>query len=52
MANINSIEHEDSENEEASQEYSKEEKQQILYEYHDDPLGGHQGVTRIRLQHN
>ena len=37
-------------------EYSEEEKRQILYEYHDSPTGGHQGVTRtlnrIRLQHN
>jgi len=28
------------------QEYSKAEKQQILYEYHNAPFGGHQGVTR------
>jgi len=42
--------------EEKEREYSEEEKQQILREYHDAPLGGHQGVTRttnrIRLAHN
>jgi len=36
--------------------YSEEEKQQILYEYHNAPLGGHQGVSRtlnhIKLTHN
>ncbi|XP_011699787.1 PREDICTED: uncharacterized protein LOC105457055 [Wasmannia auropunctata] len=36
-------------------EYSEDEKRQILHEYHDAPLGGHQGVTRslnrIRLTH-
>jgi hypothetical protein len=44
------------EEEDAPREYSEEEKKQILYEYHDSPIGGHQGVTRtldrIRLQHN
>jgi len=42
--------------EEKEREYSETEKQQILREYHDAPLGGHQGVTRtlnrIRLTHN
>jgi len=37
-------------------EYSETEKQQILYEYHNAPLGGHQGVTgtlnRIKLTYN
>jgi len=41
---------------EKEREYSETEKQQILREYHDTPLGGHQGVTRtlnrIRLIHN
>jgi len=35
--------------------YSEEEKQQILYEYHDAPTGGHQGLertlNRIRMNH-
>ena len=37
-------------------QYSKEEKQQVLYEYHDSPIGGHQGVTRtlnkIKMTHD
>lgn len=37
-------------------EYTEEEKRQIMYEYHDAPVGGHQGVQRtikrIRLAHN
>jgi len=36
--------------------YTEEEKRQILYEYHDAPIGGHQGIERtlkrIRLNHN
>jgi len=36
--------------------YTEEEKKQILYEYHDTSIGGHQGVERIlkriRLNHN
>jgi hypothetical protein len=36
--------------------YTEEEKQQILYEYHDAPTGGQQGIERtirrIRLNHN
>jgi len=36
--------------------YTEDEKRQILYEYHDAPIGGHQGVARtlskIRLKHN
>jgi len=44
------------EEEEAPKEYSEEEKRQILYEYHDAPTGGHQGIartlSRIRLKHN
>ena len=36
--------------------YTEEEKRQIMYEYHDAPTGGHQGVertiNRIRLNHN
>jgi len=42
--------------EEKERKYSEEEKRQILREYHDAPLGGHQGVVRtlnrIRLIHN
>jgi transposase InsO family protein len=42
--------------EEMPKEYSEEDKLQILHEYHDLPVGGHQGVTRtlnrIRLTHN
>jgi len=41
--------------EEKERKYNEEEKRQILREYHDAPLGGHQGVTRtlnrIRLIH-
>jgi len=41
---------------EKEREYSETEKQQILREYHDASLEGHQGVTRtlnrIRLTHN
>jgi len=29
-------------------EYSEAEKQQILYEYHNTPLGRHQGITNIK----
>jgi len=36
--------------------YTEEEKKKILYEYHDAPTGGHQGIERtlkrIRLKHN
>ncbi|KAM0734141.1 Retrovirus-related Pol polyprotein from transposon 17.6 [Formica fusca] len=36
--------------------YSEEDKARILYEYHDTPLGGHQGIertiNRIRIKHN
>ncbi|KMQ86209.1 enzymatic polyprotein endonuclease reverse [Lasius niger] len=36
--------------------YTEEEKQQILYEYHDAPTGGHQRIERtirrIRLNHH
>ncbi len=36
--------------------YTEEEKKQILYEYHNAPIGGHQGIERtlkrIRLKHN
>jgi len=42
--------------EKPEKQYSEEEKQQILYEYHDAPTGGHQGVERtlkrIRLYHS
>ncbi|KAL6254128.1 hypothetical protein P5V15_014749 [Pogonomyrmex californicus] len=48
---INSIERDKEE-----REYSKEEKEQITYEYHNAPLGGHQDAThtinRIKLTHN
>lgn len=37
-------------------EYSNEEKRKLLHEYHDAPIGGHQGIKRtikrIRLTHN
>jgi len=50
------ISQKDEEKEEEVREYIEEEKRQILYEYHDVPVGGHQGVartiSRIRLQHN
>jgi len=49
-------EDEEEEAEEAPKEYTEEEKRQILYEYHDAPTGGHQGIartlSRIRLKHN
>lgn len=36
--------------------YTKEGKQRVLYEYHNAPLEGHQGIertlNRIRLEHN
>lgn len=36
--------------------YTEEEKRQILHEYHDAPIGGHQGVNRttarIKLKHH
>lgn len=44
---INSLDGEVESNKEApKREYTTEEKRQILYEFHDAPLGGHQGVTR------
>lgn len=33
------------EKQESPRKYSEEERQ-ILYEYHNSPIGGHQGVTR------
>ena len=52
-------EEEKEEEEESSDEkraYTEEEKRQILYEYHDAPIGGHQGIDRtirrIRLKYN
>jgi len=51
---VNSISRRNEEEEE--REYTEEEKRQILYEYHDAPVGGHQGVartlSRIRLKYN
>ncbi|KAL0128565.1 hypothetical protein PUN28_003720 [Cardiocondyla obscurior] len=39
-----------------TRDYTTEEKEKILKEYHDSPLGGHQGVSRtinrLRLKHN
>lgn len=32
--------------EETSDTNTEEEKRRILYEYHDAPLGGHQGIER------
>jgi len=58
---INSVsrkkeEEEEEQEEEEPREYTEEEKRQILYEYHDAPTGGYQGIartlSRIRLQHN
>jgi len=44
------------EEEEAPREYTEDEKRQILYAYHDVPIGGHQGIartlSRIRLEYN
>jgi len=38
------------------QENTEEEKRQILYEYHNAPVGEHQGIahtlSRIKLKHN
>jgi len=49
-------EEEERDSEKEIKRYTEEEKQQILYEYHDAPIGGHQGVqrtiNRIRLTHN
>jgi len=49
-------EQEDEASSKQSKTYTEEEKKQILSEYHDAPIGGHQGVKRtirrIRLQHN
>ncbi|KAM0730356.1 Retrovirus-related Pol polyprotein from transposon 412 [Formica fusca] len=43
-------------NSDEEKKYTEEEKKQILYEYHDAPTGGHQGIERtikrIRLNHN
>ena len=54
-ARVNAITQEE-EREEATKEYTEEEKRQILFEYHDAPIGGHQGaartLNRIRLTHN
>ncbi|XP_012529181.1 uncharacterized protein K02A2.6-like [Monomorium pharaonis] len=54
-ANVNAITPAE-EREEATREYTEKEKRQILFEYHDAPIGGHQGVARtlnrIRLMHN
>jgi len=47
---INSVsqrkEEEEEQEEKASKEYTEEEKRQILYEYHDAPIGRHQGIAR------
>ncbi|XP_011859870.1 PREDICTED: uncharacterized protein LOC105557283 [Vollenhovia emeryi] len=44
------------EGEREQREYTAEQKEQTLYEYHDAPLGGHQGVARtlhrIKLRHH
>jgi len=43
------------EEEEEARKYTEEQKRQLLYEYHDAPVGGHQGartLSRIRLKHN
>ena len=39
-------EQEEIRNETKNREYTEEEKEKILYEYHDAPIGGHQGVQR------
>lgn len=52
---VNTITQEE-EKEIQQREYTEEEKEQILYEYYDAPIGGHQSVTRtlnrIRLLYN
>jgi len=49
-------EQEDEASNEQAKTYTEEEKKQIIFEYHDAPVGGHQGIERtikrIRLQHN
>ena len=49
-------EKEEEANSDNERKYTEDEKKQILYEYHDAPTGGHQGVERtvrrIRLTHN
>jgi len=49
-------EEEEGKEEEALKEYTEDEKCQILYKYHDAPIGGHQEIartlSRIRLEHN
>ncbi|XP_018402807.1 PREDICTED: uncharacterized protein LOC108779800 [Cyphomyrmex costatus] len=56
ICNIKKDEENEEDKEKTMREYTEEEKQRILYEYHDSPTGGHQGVTRtlnrIRLTHN
>jgi len=50
----NTLTQEDTSKEE--KEYTEKEKQTILYEYHDTPIGGHQGIERtikrIKLLHD
>ncbi|KMQ91307.1 enzymatic polyprotein endonuclease reverse [Lasius niger] len=56
VADINKVEEEETNDTDTAKRYTEEEKQRILYEYHDAPVGGHQGVertiNRIRLTHN
>ena len=53
---INEEEREEEESNDKKKIYTEDEKKQILYEYHDAPIGGHQGIDRtikrIRLIHN
>ncbi|KAM0735324.1 Transposon Ty3-I Gag-Pol polyprotein [Formica fusca] len=50
------LKEEKEENYNERRDYSEEDKARILYEYHDAPLGGHQGIertiNRIRMKHN
>ena len=51
MHNVQSKEKKDNNKEDKdgiTKEYTEEEKQQILYEYHDASAGGHQEISRIK----
>ncbi|KAM0729433.1 Retrovirus-related Pol polyprotein from transposon 297 [Formica fusca] len=56
VADINSVEEDESTDTKITREYTEDEKRRILYEYHDALVEGHQGkertINRIRLMHN